>query len=66
MHELIMALLILEKYFDGGSPLQCEHDILYVHVDFADVPEAEQIQLEKYGFSENDLGTFSSYKYGSS
>lgn len=70
MEDLIKALTILSKYIEGEYnkryPTSCEHDVLYVQVDYTKIAQEDLIELEKLGFRPNvDLGNMMSYTYGS-
>ena len=67
MDDLIEALQIMRKYGNPSYPTCCEHDVMYVMVDPADVSEADLERLETLGFTpDDDLGNvFSSFKFGS-
>lgn len=67
MNDLIEALLIFAKYTDKDiiSPTACEHDVLYVMVDPAVVSGEDLAQLAELSFRPNDVGTFTSYRFGS-
>lgn len=69
MDDLIKALTILNKYLDGYNkeyPTSCEHDALYVQVDYTKISQEDLDVLQILGFSPcEDLGNMVSYKYGS-
>ena len=67
MKDLIEALTILLKYGNPEYPTVCEHDILYIWIDPADVSNEDLEKLNSLGvFPSDDLnGCFISYKYGS-
>jgi hypothetical protein len=67
MDDLIKALHIFRKYTDKKYPTGCEHDVLYVYVDPADVSDEDIKELDKLGFYINDdIGyCFSSCRFGS-
>ena len=69
MVELIKALTILSKYLEGhyvNYPTYCEHDVLYVCVDYTKISEKDINELEELGFfPDEDLGCMKSYRYGS-
>lgn len=69
MNDLIKALTILNKYLEGyhkNYPTSCEHDALYVHVDYTKISEEDLIELKMLGFIPcEDLGNMISYRYGS-
>jgi hypothetical protein len=72
MKDLIEALTIFAKYGDPYSPTHCEHDVLTVMIDPADVSDEDKARLDKLGFragSEygDDVFTslFTSYRFGS-
>ena len=63
---VIEALTIFRKYENPTYPFCCEHDILYVHVDYADVSEEDRARLSDLDFEPNgDVGNFLSHRYGS-
>jgi hypothetical protein len=69
MDNLIKALTILNKYLDGYNkkyPTSCEHDVLYVQVDYKKISQEDLNELQILGFSPcEDLGNMMSYEYGS-
>lgn len=69
MNDLIKALTILNKYLEGyhkDYPTSCDHDVLYVHVDYTKISQEDLNELQILGFSPcEDLGNMMSYKYGS-
>lgn len=67
MDDLIKALQIFRKYTDAKYPTGCEHDVLYVYVDPADVSDEDIARLDKLGFDvDNGVGyCFSSSRFGS-
>ena len=69
MKDLIKALTILSKYLEEhhvNYPTYCEHDVLYVCVDYTKIPEEEIFELQELGFyRDEDTGYMISYRYGS-
>lgn len=69
MENLIKALTIISKYLEGyhkDYPTSCEHDVLYVHVNYKKISQEDLIELDKLGFiPTEDLGNMMSYRYGS-
>ena len=66
LSELIEALQIFLKYGDTYCPTHCEHDVLWVMVDPADVSAEDTARLTTLGFSADAGDTcFKSYRYGS-
>lgn len=69
MNDLIKALTILNKYLEGyhkDYPTSCDHDVLYVHVDYTKISQEDLDELQILGFSPcEDLGNMKSYLYGS-
>jgi hypothetical protein len=67
MDDLIQALNIFRKYnTDKKYPTGCEHDVLYVYVDPAGVSDEDIKELDKLGFNiDDDIGCFSSFRFGS-
>ena len=69
MDDLIKALTILNKYLDGYNkkyPTSCEHDGLYVQVDYKKISQEDINELETLGFIPCEyLGNMVSYRYGS-
>ena len=69
MENLIKALTILNKYLEGYNkdyPTFCEHDVLYVRVDYTKISQEDLNELQMLGFSPcEDLGNMVSYRYGS-
>jgi hypothetical protein len=64
MKDLIEALTIFLKYSQEMHPTTCEHDELFVHVDPADVSDADKRRLAVLSFHENEIGGFSSFRFG--
>ena len=69
MDDLIKALTILNKYLEGYNkkyPTSCDHDSLYVQVDYKKISHEDLNELEKLGFRPcEDLGNMISTRYGS-
>lgn len=69
MDDLIKALTILNKYLDGYNkkyPTSCDHDSLYVQVDYKKISQEDINELETLGFIPCEyLGNMVSYRYGS-
>jgi hypothetical protein len=66
MEDLIKALQILLKYGNPKYPFHCEHDYLYVNIQYELVSEEDLKTLDELGFfhdEEND--GFGSFRYGS-
>lgn len=63
---LIEAFGIFRRYGNPAFPTFCEHDALYVCVDYSEVSDADKARLETLGFSLNpDDDGFMSYRFGS-
>lgn len=63
--QLIEALQIFEKYMEPGQyPTHCQHDIMYVCVDYDAVSDEDKARLDELGFFEQEEG-FASYRFGS-
>lgn len=68
MKDLIEALQIFLKYGNPGWPTHCEHDVLTVMIDPANVSEEDLARLEELSFipgSEYGEDVFTSFKFGS-
>ncbi len=67
MKDLIEALKIFLKYGDPYAPTHCEHDVLTVCIDPADVSEADRNRLDELGFfpASEDDACFCSFRFGS-
>lgn len=70
MEDLIKALTILSKYitddYHKKYPTCCDHDTLWVAVDYTQIPEDELKQLADLGFvPDTDLGNMVSHRFGS-
>jgi hypothetical protein len=66
MEKLIEALQIFLKYGNPERPTHCEHDVMYVDIDYDIVSEGDKARLYALGFLEDDEnGKFMSFKYGS-
>lgn len=64
MKDLIEALTIFMKYDDDDN-VHCEHDELYICIDPEIVSDEDKIRLDQLSFRPNDVGGFSSYRFGS-
>lgn len=63
---LIEAFGIFRKYANPSSPTFCDHDVLYVCVDYSAVSDEDKARLEVLGFDENDEDDgFMSFRFGS-
>lgn len=66
MEDLIKALQIFLKYGNPRNPTHCEHDVMFVAIDPADVSEDDKDKLNDLGFySDDEDGGFKSYRFGS-
>ena len=69
MEDLIKALTILNKYLEGYQkkyPTTCEHDVLFVQVDYTKISNDDLNELRDLGFRpREDLGNMMSTRYGS-
>jgi len=66
MSDLIKALQIFLKYSNSEYPTHCEHDILYVDVEYKLVTENDLKVLRSLGFYPTDeYNCFKSYRFGS-
>lgn len=66
MDKLIRALQIFLKYGNPSYPTCCEHDVMYVMVDYDSVSDDDKTTLEKLGFiHEPDNNMFQSFVFGS-
>lgn len=63
--DLPKAIEMLSWHKTGPYPFHCEHDELFVMSDPEAYSPEELEKLEALGFFVNDLGNFSSYRYGS-
>lgn len=53
MEDLIKALTIISKYLEGYNkerPISCEHDVMFVQVDYTKISQDDLIELETLGF----------------
>ena len=64
MKDLIEALTILSKYGNPKRPTICDHDELFVLIEYDDVSEEDRKRLEELSFTESEHGTFSSSRFG--
>ena len=66
--KVIILPFGISKYLEGyhkDYPTSCEHDVLYVHVNYEKISQEDIIELDKLGFIPNeDLGNMMSYRYG--
>lgn len=65
MKKLIEALQIFLKYGNPSRPTVCAHDTLFVLIDPELVSDEDIKRLDELGFFPNDVGGFSSFRYGS-
>lgn len=68
MKDLIEALTILSKYGNPDFPTHCEHDVLTVLIDPADVSAEDLVRLKELHFYPGDdwaSGMFQSSWFGS-
>lgn len=66
MKDLIEALTIFAKYTSSNHPTCCEHDVLYVLVDPAEVAAEDRARLDVLGFTAQESDSnFSSSRFGS-
>ena len=66
MRDLLEALTIFAKYTDAAHPTCCEHDVLYVLVDPAEVTAEDRARLEALSFDAQDHDrNFTSNRFGS-
>jgi hypothetical protein len=67
MKQIIEAFTIFSKYTDAECVTHCEHDVLYVNIDYNKVSEEDRKRLEELGFRRNIeyRRGFQSYKFGS-
>jgi len=66
MNDLIEALTILAKYVSHVNPTCCEHDVLYVLVNPAQVTAADRDRLSVLGFlADASEHHFYSHRFGS-
>ncbi len=65
MEDLIKALTIFLKYGNPEYPTHCEHDVMYVDVDYDLVSDEDKVILKGLGFVEDeDDNKFKSYRFG--
>ena len=63
---LIEALQIFLKYGDPAYPTMCDHDVLFVDVNPAEVSQEDTEKLKELGFLPDETDrSFHSYRYGS-
>jgi len=66
MEDLIKAMTIFFKYTQAHNPTHCEHDVMWVNVDYDIVSDKDKAILSELGFDrETDNSTFQSYRFGS-
>ena len=65
MEDLIKALQIFLKYGNPQYPTHCEHDRLSVCISENDVSEEDKEELSNLGFTPDEHGNFSSFRFGS-
>ena len=66
MENLIKALQIFLKYGNPKWPTHCEHDVMYVNINYNLVTIDDKILLRDLGFVHNiEDNTFKSYVFGS-
>lgn len=67
MEQLIEALQIMIKYGNPKNPFHCEHDYLYVDINWESISDEDQKKLKELGFFEDENygeGGIGSFKYG--
>lgn len=65
MTDLIEALKIFQKYFDGPYPTYCDHDVLYITcITREQVSDEDNAKLERLGFFWSG-DVYQSFKFGS-
>ncbi len=65
MDNLIKAFQILRKYGNPDWPTHCEHDVMYIDIDYNLVSDEDKEELDRLGIiedSENEK--FMSFRYG--
>lgn len=66
MDDLIKALNIFRKYGNPSYPTSCEHDVMYVHIEYDKISDEDKEKLTVLGFEENEPDNgFQSFKFGS-
>lgn len=70
MSDLLEAIQIFLKYGDPYAPTHCEHDVLTVMIDPADVSDEDKDRLEELGFKAGGYESwpdsmFQSFRFGS-
>ena len=66
MNDLLEAFTLFAKYTSDRHPTCCEHDVLYVLVDPADVTAEDRVRLEALGFDAHEGDqNFQSTRFGS-
>lgn len=65
LSDLIEALTIFRKYGNPDYPTHCEHDVLMVCVDPAEVSREDLERLDDLGFIEGEEEDFISFRFGS-
>jgi len=66
MDDLIEALQIFRKYGNPEFPTHCEHDVMYLNIDYNLVSDDDKKKLDELGFFEDeDNDKFMSYQFGS-
>jgi len=66
MDDLIEALHIFRKYGNPEFPTHCEHDVMYLNIDYHLVSNNDKKKLDELGFfKDEDNDKFMSYQFGS-
>ena len=66
MDDLIEALKIFRKYGNPEWPTHCEHDVMYISIDYDSVSDEDREKLAVLGFEEyEEDNKFMSFKFGS-
>ena len=66
MDDLIKALQIFRKYGNPEFPTHCEHDVMYLNIDYHLVSNNDKKKLDELGFfKDEDNDKFMSYQFGS-
>ena len=66
MRDLLEAFTLFAKYTDDAHQTCCEHDVLYVLVDPAEVSSEDRVRLDALGFTaQEDDSNFRSSRFES-
>lgn len=67
MEDLLKAITIFVKYGNPQYPTHCEHDVMWINIDYRKVSQEDIEELDKLGFFTSDEDGergFKSFRFG--